>query len=382
MKQIYLDYSAATPMDERVKKAMEPLQELFYNPGATYAPATLAKQKIDEAKKLIAHHLGAKSTEIILTSGGSESNNLAIQGIMQANLQGKVLVSAIEHESVLGPAKRYNHELVKVDSSGLIDMNDLAKKLGDDIVLISIVHASNEIGTIQPLKEIAKLVDGERVKRAKSGNKTPIYLHSDACQTAGILDVHVHALGVDMLTINGSKIYGPPQTGALYLGSNVILQPQIVGGSQQRGVRSGTLNASLAVGLATAFDLAQRAKHDESARLKKLQNELASYVRRTFPEAIINGSMKHRLVNNLSVSFVGQNNERLLLMLEAKGILASAGAACAASSGRPSHVLEALGMSKKEIEGTLRFSLGHATNKDEIDQLTTALEEILASKPI
>jgi cysteine desulfurase len=375
----YFDYAAATPLDPRVKKVMDELyQDYFYNPSATYEPAQNAKAKINESKKIIAHHLGAKPAEIVFTSGGSESNNLAIRGVLEANPGGKVLVSDIEHESVLAPASLYNCDKVAIDKKGIIDLDELAKKLTKDVVLVSVIHASNEIGTIQPLKEIARLIAKERTQRAKNGQKTPIYLHTDACQTAGILDIHVHSLGVDLLTINGGKIYGPPQTGALFVGSKVRLRPQILGGNQQRGLRSGTLNAYLVVGLAKAFDLAQKTKNEELARLRVLQQKLIKDLQAKFPEAKFNGSMKHRSPANLNVSFPGQPNERLILILEKQGILVSAGAACAAANDEPSYVLEALGLNKPDIDSSIRISLGRHTTEGEIDRLVKALQSVLA----
>ncbi len=374
MKTIYLDYAAATPIDERVAKVVTQLQkELFYNPSATYEPARLAKQKIEEAKKSIAHNLGARSSEIVLTSGGSESNNLAIRGVMEAHPGSKILVSAIEHEAVLEPARMFDQQMIAVDKNGLVDVSKISDQIDDDVVLISLIHASNEIGTIQPLKEVATVIREVRLDRAKRKIDLPIYLHTDACQTAGILDVHVHSLGVDMLSLNGGKIYGPPETGALFVGSNVVLKPQILGGNQQRGMRSGTLSAGLSSGLALALDIAQSMREKEAQRLRDLQRKFIAGIEKKFPDAKINGSLKKRSPTNLNVSFPGQNNEVLLLKLEKEGILASAGAACAAASNQPSHVLEALGLPSADIEGSIRISLGRFTTEDDIDTVLSAI---------
>lgn len=379
MRTIYLDCAAATPLDEKVLMAMQPyFSEQFYNPSATYGPAEQVHKAVNEARDLVAHHLGAKSNEIIFTSGGTESNNLAIKGVMENHPNSTVLISAVEHDSVFFPASKYKKKTVDVDNKGLIDLEDLQNKIDDSVVLISVMQANNEIGTVQPLRKISSILKDIKKDRTKRKIDTPIYLHTDACQAAGYLDVHVHSLGVDLMTINGGKLHGPKQTGALFVAVGVELNPQILGGGQQRGLRSGTENVAGAIGLATALDIAQSARHEEVTRLETLQKDFVSRLNEALPETIINGPMKHRLVNNVSATFPGQEAERLLILLEEHGILAAAGSACKASSKEPSRILTAIGLDTALARSTIRFSMGRQTTAKDVEKTVFVLKSLLA----
>jgi len=374
MKQIYLDYAAATPMDPAVQAVMAPyFASKFYNPSATYLPAKSVKQDVNKARADIAYWLGSRPSEIVFTAGGTEANNLAINGVMQAFPDANVLVSAIEHESVLKPAEHYKHKIIKVRPDGRIDDDDLAKKIDDKTVLVSVMYANNEIGTIQPLKEVAKIIDQIRLQRAKSNNKLPIYFHTDACQAVNYLDLHVHRLGVDLMTINGGKIYGPKQSGALFIKTGTKISPQILGGGQEYGLRSGTENVPAIIGLTKALDIVQTMRHDESDRIRLLQQFFISQLQEKIPVAIINGSKTHRLPNNIHLTIPGHDNERLMMALDEKGIICGVGSACKASNDEPSHVLGAIGISKKDAEATLRFSMGRTTTKSDIIKVIDAL---------
>jgi cysteine desulfurase len=373
---VYLDYAAATPVDKRVRAAMEPyFADAFYNPAAMYGPAREVKSDILAAQARIANCMGARANEIVFTSGGTEANNLAIHGVMAQYPKTKLLVSAIEHDSVIEPAKVYSHDFVTVTEQGIVDLTALQKQLSDEVVLISVMQASNEIGTIQPIRKIAAMIEVVRKDRLKRGVKLPLYLHADACQAAGYLDIHVHRLGVDMLTINSGKLYGPKGTGALFVRAGLSLKPQIKGGGQQQGLRSGTENAAGTVGLATALEIAQAMRSDETARLGELQGYFIGELERKIPNLTINGSKKHRLPNNVHVTIPGQDNERLLMALDQQGVYAAAGSACSASSELPSHVLSAIGLSDEAARSSLRFSMGRQTTKEHIDRTVAALVE-------
>lgn len=375
---IYLDYAAATPVDAEVLAAMQPyFSENFYNPSATYSSGREVKAAVDNAKASIAHWLGSRPSEIIVTAGGTEANNLAIQGIMRRYPEANLVVSAVEHESILEPAKLYDHKELTVTAEGRIDVAALKATIDEQTVLVSIMYANNEVGTIQPIREASRVVDGIRRQRQEEGNHLPIYLHTDACQAANYLDMHVARLGVDMLTLNGGKMYGPKQSGVLYVRGGVELAPLILGGGQERGLRSGTENVAALVGLATALDRAQTDRHDQAERVKTLQQRFMAAIEETFPEAIINGSRKQRLPNNIHVTFPGVDNERLLIQLDEAGILAAAGSACSASDEEPSHVLRALGLSDLLAQASIRFTLGKSSSEHDIEQTIVSLRRFV-----
>ncbi len=372
-----MDYAAATPLDPQVLKAMQPYwADIFYNPSATYSAGLDARKTLETARSKIAHWLGARNPEIIYTAGGTEANNLAIHGVMRELPKANTVISAIEHESVLAPAGQYECRVAAVQPDGRIDLDDLRAKIDDKTALVSIGYANNEIGTVQPIREIARLIESIRKDRRRNG-KLPLYFHTDACQASNYLDLHVARLGVDLMTINGSKIYGPKQSGALYVKSGVKLEPLIFGGGQERGLRSGTENVAGAVGMAAALELAQQMRRDETARLQKLQKQFIEQLQGTIPYAVINGSLKYRLPNNVHVTVPGQDNERLLIQLDEAGILAAAGSACSASNEEPSHVLKAIGLGDTDARASLRFTMGRPTSSDMIDHTVQVLSELI-----
>lgn len=373
---IYLDYAAATPMDERVLESMQPyFSDKFYNPSATYLAAQSVAKDILAARTQVAHWLGARPTEIVFTAGGTEANNLAIQGILQQFAGSQVIVSAIEHESVLAPARAFPNKIVSVDKQGSIKFDDLKAKIDDQTVLVSIMYANNEVGTIQPLREVAQIVREIRDDRRKRGNELPVYLHTDACQAANYLDLHAARLGVDLMTLNGGKIYGPKQSGALFIHSSVQLHPQILGGGQERNIRSGTENVAATIGFASALDSAQTMRREEAKRLTDLQQYFYDQLGTKLPGAIINGSRKKRLPNNVHITLPGADNERLLVELDVAGILAAAGSACSASDEEPSHVLTAMGVSDADAQSSLRFTMGRSTGEQAIDRTIAVLKQ-------
>ena len=377
---IYLDHAATTPIDKTVLKVMMPyLIDDFYNPSATYLPARKVKDAVNTGRERIAHWLGVRPSEIIFTAGGTEANNLAIQGVLRAYPNCSAVVSAVEHDSVLAPANMFRTSIASVNKDGRVDLENLKKKITEDTVLVSVMAANNEVGTVQPLREIAAIIAEEKLRRRKNDNSTPLYFHTDACQAGNYLDLHVDKLGVDMMTLNGSKLYGPKQVGVLYVGSHVRLEPLVYGGGQERGLRSGTENVAGVIGFALALDMAQAMRHEELRRLHEIQEFAYGLITEKLPETIINGSKKYRLPNNLHITLPGTDNERVLLQLEQKGILAAAGSACSASDEEPSHVLKAMGVSETDIRSSLRITMGRSTQQGDVKKLIETLASISAN---
>ncbi|HSX45622.1 MAG TPA: cysteine desulfurase family protein [Candidatus Saccharimonadia bacterium] len=372
-KPIYLDFAAATPLDGRVLESMQSfLTEKFYNPSATYLAAKEVQQALAAARSKVGHWLGARPSEIIFTAGGTEANNLAIHGIMRQFPEGNIVISGMEHESVLAPAHEYDCREVRLQLDGRVDLEDLRRKIDGNTVLVSVMYANNEIGTIEPIREIAKLV--EEVRKSRKGR--PLYFHTDAAQAANYLDLHVARLGVDIMTLNGGKLYGPKQSGALYVKAGLQLKPLVQGGGQERGLRSGTENVAGAIGLAEALDIAQTMRGNETARLQRLQRLFLELVGAKLPAARVNGSLKHRLPNNVHVTLPGKDNERLLIQLDEAGIQAAAGSACSASDEEPSHVLRAIGLSESDARASLRFTMGRTTTEADVKRTAEVLSEL------
>ncbi len=356
-EMIYLDHAAATPMDRRVLAAMQPyFSEQFFNPSSPYAPALTVRHDYEAAKQTIARIIGATGDEIVMTAGATESINLAFRGVVPDGAH--VVTAAIEHHAVLAAAAQYDHTLVTVDERGRVSPQAVAAAMTPATQLVSIALANNEIGTIQPLSDIAQVVRDERAKRAARGDTTPLFLHSDASQGVGVLDVHVGRLGVDLLTINAAKVYGPKQVGLLYVGRHVVVTPHIVGGGQERGLRSGTENVAGTVGFACAMMLADKHRKSESVRLQQLRDQLERAITSELPDAVVSGHKKHRLSGHLHVSFPGIDAERVVFMLESQQVYVATGSACAANKGTRSHVLTNIGMDDATADGSLRLSLG------------------------
>ena len=366
---IYLDHAAATPVSERVFEAMKPyFSDDFFNPSAAYLPAKKVAADYENAKAMIGHAIGAKANDIVITAGATEANNLALNVTTSP-----ILFLATEHDSVRKVAEQYGGEAIAVDKNGRILLEDLKSKITDETMLISVSLANNELGVIQPLSEIAAIIRDIRFDRLKRGIKTPLYLHSDASQAMNLLDVNVARLGVDLMTLNAAKVYGPKGVGALYVAHGVKLQPLTRGGGQENGLRSGTENVPGVVGFATAITEAKehingnRKKY--AAWRKILLSELHDYV-------LIN--KKHALDNFVVLCHNGIDAERLVFLLEEKGIYVSTGAACAASKGVRSHVLTAIGLSDAEIAGSLRLTMGETNTEEQIHEAARIINEVVA----
>ena len=374
--QVYLDYAAATPMSEAVFAAMLPyLREEFYNPSSPYEPAVRVRRAYDEAKHRLAQVIGGTADELVMTAGATESINLAF-----GSINGHVIVPSIEHHAVLGAASRHDHTIVDVDAHGRVHVDAIEAAIRPDTVLISVALANNEIGTVQSIRDIAELVKRVRAERVAVGNRTPLYLHSDASQGAGLLDINVARLGVDMLTLNAGKVYGPKQVGLLWAHRQVALTPQVVGGGQERGLRSGTENVAGTIGFAEALTQAETHRKQETVRVRELRDELQRRLEAAFPEMRVLGNRKHHLPNLLSVSWDGVDAERLIFLLEAQGVYVATGSACAANSGTRSHVLTSIGLTDTEADGSLRMSLGAQTTRDMIDYAVDKITQAVQSE--
>jgi len=380
-KSVYLDYAAATPMDPKVLDAMRPyFSDLFYNPSALYLNARAVKKVLSDARSLVAGLLAVRPTEIIFTAGGSEANNLAIRGIMEQFPGKKLLISSIEHESARGPAKLYDYQEIRVDSQALLDIKDLAECLDDDTVLISTIYASNEVGTIQDLSAVAELVNNAKIDRKKRGLKTPLYLHTDATQATLFMNISPKTLGVDLMTLNGGKIYGPKQSGVLFVRSGINLEPIIYGGGQEINLRSGTENVPSIVGFSVALEIASELAKTENQRLSKLRDELRLQLEKLPREITFHGHPKKRLPNHLSFAVQGHDNERLMMELDELGFMVATGSACSASSAEVSHVLTAMGVGEEIARSTLRVTLGRQTTSADIKAFTQTLADVLVLK--
>ena len=389
-KLIYLDHAATTPLDSKVKAAMEPFwSKNFGNPSSIYQAGIAAKEALSQARNKIAEILSAKASEIIFTAGGTESANLAILGVSRAlapslpkdKKPGHIITTRIEHPAVLNSILALKEEGISftalpVDKYGLINLEQIKKAVKPETILISIMYANNEIGTIEPIAEIGKLL--KKINKERKNNKLPkIYFYTDACQAAGYLDLNVEKLAVDLLTLNGSKIYGPKGSGILYVRAGTPLKPLIFGGGQENGRRSGTENAPAYIGLAKALELVQKNKDQESKRLKKLSQKLIDGILKTIPKTFLNGHPEKRLPNNVSITILDIEGEALLLYLDRYGICVSTGSACHSQTLEPSHVLQAIGLPREIIHGSLRLTLGKKTTNKDIDYVLKVLPGIV-----
>jgi cysteine desulfurase len=377
MKRIYLDYAAATPLSDKVMAAMKPyFAERFYNPSAAYLAGRDVRRDLNDIRRQAAVVIGAKPAEIIFTTGATEANNLAICGVMSRFPKGEILVGAVEHESVLEPARLFGAKEIPVDSDGRIILNKLSNLINSKTVFVSVMYVNNELGTIQKLKDIAGLLERVRASRQEAGNKTPIYLHTDAAQAGNYLDLHVSRLGVDLVSINGGKLYGPKQSGLLYVKAGLQLQPMILGGGQEFGLRSGTENVAADAGLVEALKQAQAGRATEARRVTQLRQGFENDLDKELPNARINGSKNGRAPHIVSLTLPGNDNERLMMELDERGIMCAVGSACSASRDEVSHTLSAIGLSEADARATLRFSLGRGTKAEDLRRTVRVLSEL------
>ena len=372
MREIYLDHAATTPIAAEVQTAMlEAMCEAWGNPSSIHLFGRRARDLMDEARVTIAHALGCLDAELFFTSSGTESNNMAIFGSARVAPSHKhhLITTAIEHHAVLHACRRLQEEgwevtYLPVDSQGMVDPDAVRRALREDTWLVSVMHANNEIGTIQPIREIACICRERGVR-----------LHCDAVQTFGLLDMKVEDLGVDMLSVSAHKLYGPKGVGALYLRGGVKIAPLLVGGAQERELRAGTENVPGIVGFARAVQLSEQVKQEQVERVGYLRERLRQRLQERLPDMQVNGNPRQSLPSILSVTFRGVSAESLLIALDQRGIAASAGAACSAGSIEPSHVLLAIGMDEQEAMSTIRLSIGRGNTLEEIETAAEVIAE-------
>ena len=375
IKRIYLDNASTTPVDPKVLNAMLPyIAEKYGNPSSLHHEGRVAKKAIEDSREKIAKIIGAEKDEIIFTSGGTESDNLAILGLARANMdRGRhIITSGIEHKAVLLPCKLLEKEGFEItyldtDKDGLVSLEQLRLSIRPDTVLISIMYANNEIGTIQPIEKIAKIIKGSKISR-------PIF-HCDACQASGALPINVRSLGVDALTISSSKIYGPKGIGCLYLNKNFRINPLMSGGGQERGIRAGTENVAYIVGFAEALEISERKRLSENKRLARLQDYFLAKLIKNVPDVFLNGPQIKRLPNNINISVPRVEGESLVLLLDDMGIACSTGSACSSADLNPSHVLLKIGTPLGLAHSSIRFTLGRYTTKKDLDYTLNVMIE-------
>ncbi len=368
-REIYLDYASSTPVDLQVQREIQHAFLLYGNPSSLNTTGQKARKALEDARSRIAKAVGAKNKEIIFTASGSESNNLAVIGAALANKGKHVVASNIEHKSVLASIeylvkeRGYKATYVKADKNGLVKPEDVAKAVKKDTVLVSVMHGNNEVGTIEPIRKIAHVV--------KRKNPDTIF-HIDACQTAGYLNIKANELGIDLMTFNSSKVYGPKGVAALFIKMGTLVDPLTKGGDQEMGLRSGTENVAGIIGFAKAMEIAAKKRDKEIGRLTKLREYFENRILKGIPGAKINGH-KDRLPGFVNASFPRISSEYLVLKLDKYGIRTSSGSACQVHGS--SHVLEALGIKEKDW-GTIRFSFGRDTKKEDLDSVIKVLAEI------
>lgn len=374
MKNIYFDNAATTKLDDEVLKEMLPyLKDNYGNPSSIYKLGREARKAIEDSREKIAKVLNCKANEIYFTAGGSESDNTAIKGIAKANKKrgNHIITSKIEHPAVLETCKQLEKEgfeitYISVDEKGIVDLEELKKSIKPTTILITIMFANNEIGTIQPIEEIGKI--------AKENN---IYFHTDSVQAVGGIKIDVQKLNIDSLSLSGHKFYGPKGVGALYVKTGVPFEKFISGGHQERNKRAGTENVAGIVGIGKAIELAYENLDEYNKKIKELRDYYVKQVEEKIPYIKINGDMEKRLPGNSNISFRFIEGEGLLLNLDLKGICASSGSACTSGSLDPSHVLLAIGLPHEIAHGSLRVSIGKYNTKEEIDYLIENLMEIV-----
>jgi len=375
MARIYLDYAATTPTHPEVVKAMLPyFTEVFGNPSSIYAYGQQAKGAMEEARAKVAELIGARDEEIVFTSGGTESDNFAIKGVAYANRDkgNHIITTAIEHHAVLETChfletQGFKVTYLPVDEYGMVDLDELRKALTKQTILISVMHANNEIGTIEPIAEIGRIA-----------KEAGVYFHTDAVQTVGHIPINVDELGVDLLSLSAHKLYGPKGVGALYIRKGTKLVSFMHGGEQERGRRASTQNVPGIVGLGKAAEIAQQEMAEEAERLTRLRDKLINGILAQIEHSRLNGHPTRRLPNNVNVSISFAEGESMCLNLDLEGICCSTGSACTSSVTEPSHVLLALGLPPLEAHSSLRFSLGKWTTEEEIDRVLEVLPRVVS----
>ncbi len=391
-KRIYLDYASSTPIDGSVLKVLSYVQEtIFGNASGVHKEGVQASILLENARTIIAKSIGAHADEIIFTGGGTESDNLAVLGVLNSfrhthpDKTAHIIVSEIEHPAIFELAQYVQIcnmaevSYAPVTEDGILDLDEFKKLLRVETIFVSVMHANNEIGTIQPIKEIAKLIrHHKKHKEEDETYRNYPYFHTDACQSFVYEKIGVEQLGVDLLTINSSKIYGPKGAGALFIKRGTKIDSILIGGSQERNLRAGTENVPLISAFNTAVEINESLKEKEGERLAELRDYFIKELEQNF-EIKVHGSKTERLSNNINVSFIGYQSEQIVIYLDAQGVAVSEKSACKADSGEVSHVLKALYEGKADVlnYGSVRFSLGRQTTKRDLDVVIKKLKDIL-----
>lgn len=370
---IYLDNAASTQIHESILNSMLPyLKEQYGNPSSIHRYGRLSRKAIEKARKQVAELINADPSEILFTSGGTESNNTALCGIALQKPCSQIITSSIEHDAILEPCKKleksgFDVVYLPVDKFGIIDLSELKNQISDNTCLVSIMFGNNEVGTIQPIEEIGILC-----------NQKNILFHTDAVQAIGKIPIDVKKLGIDLLSISSHKIYGPKGIGALYIKKGIVIDPVILGGGQERGLRSGTENVANIVGFGKACELAKNNLNENLQTLKNLRDYLIKKVLDEIPHVTLNGHPENRLPNNAHFTFLGVHGEDLIIKLDENEIAASTGSACSVHTQKASHVLQSMGFSHEQITGSLRLSLGMFNTFDEIDKTIHILKNVVS----
>ena len=380
---IYLDNAASTAVHPEVVKEMLPYFDVQYgNPSSIHQFGRKAKNAIQKARKQVAALIGAEPDEILFTSGGTESNNTILNGISNLTLripqfqhiQNHIITSSIEHEAVLKPCKNleeldvgYNLTYLPVDEYGMVDFLDVENSLTENTVIVSVMFANNEVGTVQPIKEISEIC-----------KKHNVLFHTDAVQAAGKIPINVKELGIDALSISSHKINGPKGAGALFIKKGIKPNPMILGGGQENGMRSGTENVASIVGFGKACEIAKERLNENISHFQTLHSSMLSKIVKEIPHVKLNGHPEKRIFNNIHLTFLGVQGEDLIIKLDEHGIAASTGSACSVHTQKASHVLEAMGFNHLQITGSLRMSFGYMNTLDEVDQTVQVLKKVVA----
>jgi cysteine desulfurase len=376
---IYLDYAAATPVRPEVQNILaERNEDDFANPSALYRAGAAQKRRLEAARSLVAQTLSVKPAEIVFTSGATEANNLAIQGVGRRFSDGEMVVGATEHAAVISPAGAVaDVVLAPVDHTGRIALDQLGARITERTVLVSIGYVNNEIGTVQPLKRIARTLAAIRAARRAEGNNRPLYFHTDASQAAWLHDIQPNRLGVDLMTLSGGKLYGPKSTGCLYVARSVTLEPLLYGGGQERGLRGGTESVGAAAGLAEALRLAQSERTKYVDQIERLSQEFISALTRDVPTAqVLAGT--HHSGHIVALQLPTDDAERLVMALDEAGVQVGTGAACSARSDEPSPVLLAIGLTPRAANQTIRVSFGLSTTVSEVKRAVRVMAGALS----
>jgi cysteine desulfurase len=374
LNRIYVDYAATTPTHPEVVKAMLPyFGEVFGNPSSIHSYGQEARAAVEASRTKLANFIGARNEEIVFTSGGTESDNFSIKGVAYANeAKGNhIITTPIEHHAVLEPChflgkRGYQITVLPVDKYGLVDPEEVRKAISTKTILVSVMHASNEVGTIQPLAEIGKIT-----------REAGVYLHTDAVQTVGHLPIKVNELNVDLLSLSGHKLYGPKGVGALYIRKGTRITPVMQGGGQEDGRRGSTYNVPGIVGLGKAIDIASLEMNQEAKRLSAFRDRLINGIQQKIEFVSLNGHPTRRLPNNANLSIAFVEGEATLLTLDFEGICASTGSACSSESSEPSHVLTAMQIPAEQARCSLRFSLGKWTGEADIERILEVLPRVI-----